>query len=371
VSTTLRRPLHRAPTRLERLEATRLDRWISGEPDHFLISVACWFAELVGNAPLQVALMNKGADIYPRQRAAGIGVDSMGGDLVPEPIVSEIIALRQAAGVMRRNATTWTIRGSDVMNVPRRTSAMQTAFIVENSGFTSTDLTFDSVGLSPRKLGCFCKLSTEVNEDSAADWASYLVAEFSNALALTEDDCGIGTADGSSTYGGMRSITSILVDGNHGAGLVPAASGHKTSLTLDAADLALLMSSLPEQYWTANTKFFCSAYTFANTMARLSGVSGANIETGVGLTYLGIPCVVSPKMVGSGDQSGKILVLLGDMSRCVALGSSRELVVKRSDQRYFELDQTAFMASERVHLVAHSLGDASVAGPIVGLQGTA
>lgn len=139
----------------------------------------------------------------------------------------------------------------------------------------------------------------------------------------------------------MRSIPTILTDGNHGAGLVPAAGGHKTALTLDATDLASLMGTLPEQYSTANTKFFCPAYTFANTMARLSGVSGANIETGASLTYQGFPVVVSPKMVGSSDQSGEVMILLGDMSRAVALGSSRELTVQRSDVRYMELDQTA------------------------------
>lgn len=116
-------------TRSQRLADERIERWISGEPDLHLLSVACWFAELLGNAALQVALMNKGAELWPRQRAQGIGIDSLGGDLVPEPITSEIIALRQKAGIMRQNATPWTIRHADVANVPRRTSAMATAFI--------------------------------------------------------------------------------------------------------------------------------------------------------------------------------------------------------------------------------------------------
>lgn len=374
MSTTLRRPLNHI-TRAQRLRDERIERWISGsDQDPDLITVAHWFAQnILKNAALECALLNRlPKDVFPLpvQRAAGVGVDSAGGFLVPEAITDQIIQLREAAGVMRREATTWNVRRSDVMNVPRRTNAMQTAFLSENSGFTVTDLTFDSVGLSPRKLGCFCKLSTEVEQDSAADWTNYLLSEFSNALALTEDACGL-QGDGSATYGGMRGVCNILVDGNHGGGLAPAASGHKSALTLDAADLALLMGILPEQYWTSNTKFYCSAYTFANCMARLSGASGANIETGVGLTYLGIPVVISSKMVGSGDQSGKVMILLGDMGRAVAMGSSRELTMQTSTQRYVDLDMLAVRCTERVHVNAHSLGDGSTAGPLVGLQGTA
>jgi hypothetical protein len=43
----------------------------------------------------------------------------------------------------------------------------------------------------------------------------------------------------------------------------------------------------------------------------------------------------------------------------------------RSADRNLEADQVLFRGTERVALAVHSLGDATTAGPIVGLVGTA
>jgi HK97 family phage major capsid protein len=126
-----------------------------------LIDAAAWFSEVpLNNGPLTHKLLNKNdADLLPIQKASGISLDTQGGFLVPEAITNQIIQYRDAAGVMRREATTWTIRRGDLMNVPRRTNAMTTAFLAENTGFTESNLTFDSVSLSPKKCGAFVRLS--------------------------------------------------------------------------------------------------------------------------------------------------------------------------------------------------------------------
>ena len=64
------------------------------------------------------------------------------------------------------------------------------------------------------------------------------------------------------------------------------------------------------------------------------------------------------------------MILFGDLSRCVALGSGRELRLDTSEARYLDQDQLAVRVTERFVTVPHSLGDVSTAGPIVGLIGT-
>ena len=189
------------------------------------------------------------------------------------------------------------------------------------------------MSLSPKKVAAYCRVSTELNSDAIAAWAQYLVEEFGNAIGLKEDDCGIGAADGSSAWAGMKSISQVLVDGAHAAGAISAASTHKTALTLDQTDVSSMLGALPEQYWPG-ARVYCSGYTFSVCLCRLAGVAGANVETGIGgLSYLGIPVSITPKLPGAGDQSGKVMMIFGNLSKTIALGSGRELTVGTATDR--------------------------------------
>ena len=65
-------------------------------------------------------------------------------------------------------------------------------------------------------------------------------------------------------------------------------------------------------------------------------------------------------------------MLYGDMSRAIAVGSSRELTLQTSAERFFELDQLAVRCTERVDINCHGLGDGATgtAGAVVALVGT-
>jgi HK97 family phage major capsid protein len=358
------------PTHTQKYHDGRIDEWLrGGQEDKDLLSCAAWLAEnVLQNAKLHNDLLQRGADLLPVEKASGIGINQFGGFLVPSLVADRIIQLRQAAGIMRRYATTWPIIRGDEMSVPRRANGVTVSFLEEGSTLSANDLSFDAVTLTPRKVGGFVRLSTEVESDSAVSWTAYLLEDFAQALADLEDNCGLN-ADGSATYGGMRGICQLLIDGSHTAGRVNAVSTHKTAATLTSDDLANLMAALPEQYWP-NARLYMSAYMFGAGIARLAGAVGGNVDTAIGPSYCGIPISLTPRMVGSGDQAGKVMILLGDMSRAVALGSGRELTLATSTQRYLEQDQLAVRVTERMHLVAHSLGDNSTAGPICGLCGT-
>jgi HK97 family phage major capsid protein len=64
------------------------------------------------------------------------------------------------------------------------------------------------------------------------------------------------------------------------------------------------------------------------------------------------------------------MLLFGDMSKAVAVGSRREIAPATSLHRYLDSDQLAYRITERFDIIPHNLGDATNAGALVGLQGT-
>ena len=216
-------------------------------------------------------------------------------------------------------------------------------------------------------------LSTELVEDSAPDVLNYLLQDIGTAMGLVEDDCGIN-GDGSSTFAGMLGIAPRLLNGSS-AGKVAAVSTHKTFATIDNVDMAALMAALPDRYWGPNGKFYISAFGYATGLARLGSVAGGTLWDGDAATvqplWNGFPCILTPKMPNtSADLSGKIMILFGDMSKVVAVGSRREIALATSLHRYLDNDQLAYRIIERFDVVPHNLGDATNAGALVGLQGT-
>ena len=103
--------------------------------------------------------------------------------------------------------------------------------------------------------------------------------------------------------------------------------------------------------------------------ARLGATGGGFVKTTSGdrpaLSYGGVPIVITPKLPGSGDQTGVVMVLFGDLASAAALGSRREMTLMISPDRYLEMDQDAYRLTESFDVVCHNLGDNTNAGAIV------
>jgi HK97 family phage major capsid protein len=65
--------------------------------------------------------------------------------------------------------------------------------------------------------------------------------------------------------------------------------------------------------------------------------------------------------------TGKLMLCVGDMEQAAALGMRRDLVVRRSDETFADIDQILLRLTERVDIVPHDLGDATNPGTLVGL----
>lgn len=326
-----------------------------------------WFkATILNNAEAQDWCKSHGV---PIMKAQGEGVDSAGGYLVPEELMSSIIVLREQFGVFRKECQVVPM-GSDTLNWPRRTGGLTAFFTGENQSATESQASWDNVNLTAKKAAVLTRMSTEIEEDAVIAIADWLVGEIAYAFSSKEDDCGFN-GDGTSTYGGMRGTTVIAIDSSHNTAGVNVFTS--TSATLNAIllkDLTSLMGILP-QFAIGSSKWYMSQQMFYNVVANLLAAAGGNrldiLTQGIEKRLLGFPVVIAQKLPIAAPGSGKVQLQFGDLTMAAMMGERRGVTIKRSDHRYFENDQIGLLGTERFDVNVHDMGTTAVAGPLVSL----
>lgn len=306
-------------------------------------------------------------------RALSVGVNTAGGNLVPDEFERAIINLREEYGVLRREARVLPM-GSDHMFIPRRSGGITANFTAENVAITESDPTWNNVELTAKKLGAMTRMSSELAEDAVIDMADILADEFAQGLALKEDTVGF-TGTGVQGDGGIVGIVSEL-DNNQAtlAGSIAAALDEPEEVVM--ADLNSFMSVLP-LFARQNAKFYCSQVVSEIVFGRLQSAAGGNtigtLTGGIGRSFLGHEIIPVQVMRSGGgvDYSDVHFILFGDLSKALTMGERRGMTVAVSDQRFWDQDQIAMKVTERIDINAHDTGDATDAGPIVGLKGAA
>lgn len=304
-------------------------------------------------------------------KAENEGLNDYGAAVVPDELAEQILARRELYGVARRHATIWPLRFGGAAQVPRRTAGVAAAWTSEGAAIADSNSVYDSAALTPRKLTALVKASTEIEEDALAAWGEFLVGEFSWAFAQAEDNAAFN-GDGTSTYGGIAGISTALLSGQRNAGKITAASGHNSYGTLDATDVGALLGAVPKRAH-ANARLFVSMAAYGNTLVRLAA-AGGGLVAAVGAdgelraNFCGFPVELVPSLPASTSSlSGQLLMVAGDMTQAVALGERRQITVRRLAERFVDIDQVAFLATERVDINPHDLGDNTNPGALVGL----
>lgn len=354
------------PRKVELLRAAPLTAF----PDEETAALAgAWTLGLLGDAD-QEAKAERGGLVL---RAQGENLGTSGGFLVPSPIANAVINVREKYGSFRANAQVAPM-GSDAVSVPRRTADLTATFIGESVTIADSSTAWDAVGLVAKKLGVLVKVSSELFEDSVIDIGNEIAEQMGQAFAKAEDGCG-WNGDGTSTYGGMRGVTQLLIDGSHDGSKLVAAAGHDLFTEIDVADLSNLAAKLPS-IALANAKWYVSPFGFANVFARLAATSGSTFvaapaaDGSLRAFYLGFPIVVTPSLPNSvASQTGKVMLCFGDLALAATLGDRRTLAVRTSRQRFIDNDQIGILATQRLDIVCHDLGTNAEAGPLVGLVG--
>lgn len=310
---------------------------------------------------------NNGLDV----RALSIGVNTAGGFTVPEEMATAIIDLREEYGVFRRECDVMPM-ARDIMTIPRSSGSGTAAFVNENTALTASEVTFNQVTLTAHKLGRICLMSTEIADDAIINMADWLAEHFAYSFALKEDETGF-TGDGTASYASIRGVNVKIIDGNHAAGVVDAESGDDQFAELTLVALTNLMGACPA-YAHNGAKWFCSQLAHDTVFGRLAAAAGGNtIQTMAGAfapSFLGYPIVISqimPKVTTA--LNNLVMLLFGNLKMAATLGDRREFTIATSSDRYFEIDQIAIKATERIDINVHDLGDGTTAGPIVALIG--
>ena len=312
-------------------------------------------------------------------RDMGGQVNSLGGALVFEDFSNSIVRLVERFGVAMNVFQNVTM-SSDTLLVPRRLTGVTSYWLGENSTITTSDPTATMVQLVAKKLACATKVSNELLADNAISVASWLAQEYATSLSGAIDDAAFN-GTGTSTYGGIRGLAQID-DGTHTASIQSAATGNTTIASLDIDDYLGALAKLP-RYAIGTSAWYMHPSVYHNSVQRMmlsSGTAGsgtigalsggntaANLAQGTPNTFLGLPVVWVLKMTAA-PTTGTIAAYVGDLSLAGIMAVKSDMQVASSTDRYFEADQTAFRAIQRLDINVHSLGTNSEAGPVVALK---
>ena len=306
------------------------------------------------------------------------GTNSAGGYLVPEEFSTDLIRLVLDYGAFRRNASIVPMM-SDVKNTPRRTGGITAYWVGESEAGTESDMTWDNIKLTAKKLKAITRASNELSDDAAIAIGDQIFNEIALAFAYAEDSAGFN-GDGTSTYGGIMGVVESL-DTAAGSpttasagGIVIADGNNYSEITLP--NLNTVIATCPT-YAKRNAKWYASPYFYNAVMVKLLTAAGGNtvndIANGGVQRFLGYP-VELVEVLPTSEANSQICCLFGDLRQAAKLGDRMMRTISTSEhatvdgENVWEKDQLAIKGVERIDINVHDVGTSSAAGPIVGLQ---
>jgi len=315
------------------------------------------------------ALKSEYKDVY--QRAMGTDTTAAGGGLVPVEYSSRIQRLVEEYGVWPANAFPMDMT-SDKLTFQRRTSGVTVYKTGESAAVTGSQPQFDTINLNADEWNALVLYPKTMGEDAAASIGELVAMEMVQAFSEKIDDCGFvgdGTPADLDVFGITMRLTTINgVDDGGGLVLGTGSSGAKWgSLVID--DFLQMVGNTP-RYAQRNGKWYCHSAFFWTVMADIQHDGGGNTvdhtAQGPRLQFLGFPVEITQTLPGAGADS-HVPCLFGDLRRSSTYGRRKELMIEESRDAKFIERQVAVLGTQRLDINNHSLGDATNAGPVVGL----
>lgn len=302
--------------------------------------------------------------------------NDLGGFLVPDEFVPDVIVLREQYGVFRQRARVVPM-SSDTRIQPKHSGGLTAYFVGEGQSITSSDASWGNVKLTAKKLATYTKMSSELNEDAAIEIGGYVAREIAYAFANKEDECGFN-GDGTSTYGGIVGVREALKGLSttiaNISGLQVGTGNLYSELVL--SDFRAVIGLLPQYADTPSAAWFCHRTFYHNVMAKLADAAAGNtndtLARGTGPMFLGYPVVFSQVMPKS-EANSQVCALLGDLSQAAMLGDRRGIGIMLSEHDAFQTDELALRGTTRFDINVHDVGNATAtaadkrAGAVVGL----
>lgn len=298
------------------------------------------------------------------RNAMTTGDNTQGGFLVPEPLESAIIELRESYGVFARYAQPWTMTDA-VQNVPKLNGEITSYYVGENTTITPSDMAFALVRLEARKLAAVGVVSSELTEDAVLSVAEAYARSVAFKFSYDEDNAGFN-GTGSSTFGGIVGAVSALA-----AGSVVTTTAVTTVAALTLAHFEAAVGKLPE-YAGIQPRWYMHKNTWAMGPQRLLDAVGGNsmvdIANGAPKQLLGYPVEFSQVLYNGAGASGETFAYFGDLRMSSILGRRRGMSMQVDNSIYFLQDATAIRATQRYDINVHDRGTASAAGALIALR---
>ena len=238
---------------------------------------------------------------------------------------------------------------------------------------TESNTSWDNVEFVAKKLMCLTRMSYEINEYAIVSMGDTLTREIGVAFALQEDTIGF-TGTGISTDGGQVGTLVKAIDGTHGMTVVVAASGNDNLGEIDAIDLINLMAVIP-QYAKPGSKWYCSPTALSLVFDAIKIAAGGN-DVGR-LQNMVRPFSLAMRLLSvqsfdsaSTNYNDQVMIAFGNLALAATLATRRDIRVRLSNERRFELDQVGVKGTMRHSILTHDLGSNSVKSSFTVLIGT-
>ena len=271
---------------------------------------------------------------------------SAGGYTVPTGFLADVSSTLKAVAPIRNLARVITTAGGEALKIPACDDTSNTgAIVAENVAYAEQDLAFTEISMSAYKYTSkMVRVSNELIEDSGIDLGSFLAAQLGERIGRAQEAHFLTGSGSGQPQGVVTAATTV-------------AAGSATAIAV--SDLFNLIKDIDPAFLGNNQSvaFMMNPQVFY-TIRKLLDTNGrpllGDVGNGAEMNLLGYPVILTSGM-DSTIVATKKSILFGAFNQYLIRDVS-DIVVARSVDRYFELNQTAFVAYQRTDAKALQAG---------------
>lgn len=311
-------------------------------------------------------------------KAMGESVNSLGGFLVPDELLAELIFLRDKFGVVRRNADVRTM-SSDTLQIPKNSASFQPYWVGDNVAITASDMTLERVQVVAKKLGILAQISSELSADSIVEIGAAFAQDVAWRIESELDRVMMLGSSANATDGNINGFVTEVLGVASNQGIVSAPAGTAANWTgVTLANFRSMVGKLPlyadrpnEAKWFMSKSFYNDVV--CNRLDSLAGNSTLDIQNAQNgtPTLYGYAIEFSQHLASTAAGTANThLCAFGNLKTGFVYGDRKDVEIKTSEHYYFNTDSLAAKATVRASGVCHDPGTSTAAGSIIVLRRT-